>query len=375
MRVRALSCLAAMVVALRLAAPAGQAVAHGRASGLECDGTWQLQRNPDTPSDFSGLIDVSGTAPADVWAVGNDFSTQRALVEHWDGTRWMLVPTPPVGDSPILRGVSALSATDVWAVGDKAVGTAVKPVTEHWNGRRWTSIRTPNFGPSSSLTGVEGLSSNDVWAVGGYRDQNDQAHNFILHWDGTRWSDVPIPDVLGLVAIDGNSATDVWAVGSTGAETLIMHWDGQDWTIVPSPNPGNLNNSFTSVAAISLTDAWAVGWWGNFGGETETLIEHWGGANWTVAPSPAPGTFAQLLDISAISTSSVWAVGLQGSGAFASTLTERWDGTAWSVVPSPNLGTRTNVLQGVWTASATEAFAVGYMDVVYRGRPLTERYC
>jgi hypothetical protein len=85
--------------------------------------------------------------------------------------------------------------------------------------------------------------------------------------------------------------SDTWAVGYSQDidpgdtdVTLISHWDGTGWTVVDSPNPhrkdGNLLND---VAAVSSSDAWAVGA-GNANFHTKgSLILHWDGQEWTVA--------------------------------------------------------------------------------------------
>ena len=62
------------------------------------------------------------------------------------------------------------------------------------------------------------------------------------------------------------STNDVWAVGDYlpnvgGVRTLVEHWDGMHWGIVPSPNVGSDNNLFLDVVAISSNDVWAVGYY------------------------------------------------------------------------------------------------------------------
>src|SRR5205814_3929816 len=111
-----------------------------------------------------------------------------------------------------------------------------------------------------------------------------------------------------------------------------------------------------AVAAISANDVWAVG---TRPGSPyfRTLVEHWNGTTWSVAPSPnADGGDNRLLGINAVSVSDVWAV---GEGA-SQTLTEHWDGTAWSIAPSPDLGANENVLTGEASRSASDVYAVGY---------------
>ena len=68
----------------------------------------------------------------------------------------------------------------------------------------------------------------------------------------------------------------------------LARWDGTSWSVVPSPNPGT-SNSLGGVAAISSTDAWAVGYWltGPHMLISRTLIEHWDGRRWRIVPSPS----------------------------------------------------------------------------------------
>src|SRR5262245_59206167 len=136
-------------------------------------------------------------------------------------------------------------------------------------------------GFGNSLNGVAVLSSCSAWAVGGVLvGSTDQT--LIVHWNGTSWQQVDSPnpssdDVLEAVA--GTSGRNIWAVGeystSTGDKTLIAHWGGTRWRQVPSPNPASGPagiNVLYGVAALSASDAWAVG---GFGGTASlTLIAH-----------------------------------------------------------------------------------------------------
>jgi hypothetical protein len=90
-----------------------------------------------------------------------------------------------------------------------------------------------------------------------------------------------------LHAVAALSATDAWAVGTIDGKTLTEHWNGQTWTRIPSPSPARAvaGNVLTSVATISASDAWAAGYDGN-----NTLILHWDGRNWTDVPAPSPVT-------------------------------------------------------------------------------------
>src|SRR6266496_3419838 len=54
-----------------------------------------------------------------------------------------------------------------------------------------------------------------------------------------------------------------------------------DWEVVRSPNGGTQANSFSSVAAATDSDVWAVGWAFNQSLVAyRTLTEHWNGTRW-----------------------------------------------------------------------------------------------
>jgi hypothetical protein len=101
----------------------------------------------------------------DGWAVG-DIQPKASgltypLIEHWDGVRWTLAPSPHVnnGIDGGLSGVTAVSTRDAWAVG----GTLI----EHWDGRRWRVVQNPAAIPrpglaDGTLNSVAALSSHDV---------------------------------------------------------------------------------------------------------------------------------------------------------------------------------------------------------------------
>ena len=108
---------------------------------------------------FAGL----GTS---AWAVGNTTTAHgtAALIEHWNGTAWTLMPSPALGGHGFLAGVTALSGTSAWAVG----GTfhrqqRMQTVTERWNGTSWALVPSPAKGLLGSVTAT---SARNAWAVG-----------------------------------------------------------------------------------------------------------------------------------------------------------------------------------------------------------------
>lgn len=85
----------------------------------------------------------------------------------------------------------ASSSGDIWAVGITNPtrcgfsGRNCGTLTEHWNGVRWTVVASPNP-PSvylNMLRGVSAVSGDDIWAVG----TTDYTSTLIVHWNGTSW--------------------------------------------------------------------------------------------------------------------------------------------------------------------------------------------
>src|SRR5215218_4729365 len=74
------------------------------------------------------------------------------------------------------------------------------------------------------------------------------------------------------------------------------------WQFVSGPNPDADKSYLKAVAALSTSDAWAVGY-SVTGNTAETLIEHWDGTQWTIVPSPnASGPGNILSGITVIAT-------------------------------------------------------------------------
>lgn len=219
------------------------------------DGTsWQVVPSPNASSEINGIMRLAAVSPNDLWAVGNfnESGTPHTLTEHWDGSSWKIVPSPSPGvggaypQGSLLWSVAAVSANDVWAVGQYFDGTAIRTLTEHWDGASWTAVPSPNAtAGENQLRGVVALSTNDVWAVG-------------------------------------------WAHNGTTFQTLVEHWDGSAWSVVASPNVGSSDNYLKPVAGLLPNDVWAAGY-STAGSVYQTLIEHWDGTTWTVVAGPNAG--------------------------------------------------------------------------------------
>src|SRR5579862_7982306 len=147
------------------------ALAAPLASPRAC--AWRVVPSPSRGVSAS-LSAVSATSARDAWAVGSydTGSGFRTLIEHWNGSTWRVVPSvdPAVGrhETSTLGGVVAISASNAWAVGfyEKST-TSFRTLIEHWNGSKWSVVPSPNADPGENvLAAVAAVSSTDIWAVG-----------------------------------------------------------------------------------------------------------------------------------------------------------------------------------------------------------------
>ena len=352
-------------------------------------GSWQDMHSPSVNGQLYGIAAISHT---DIWAVGYSIPSNgpiinSAIIEHWNGTLWSLIPSPQPGNyRNFLEKVAALSPSNVWAVGayQNAKGGFQEPqktLIEHWNGTSWHVIASPNPKAfSTALFGIAALSATNIWSMGVAVDLHGSSKTLIEHWNGTQWSIVSTPDPGaysdGLGSVAALSSNDIWSVGSFSStkfglsQTLTEHWDGKQWNVVPSPNIGTLGDGLESVTAISPQDIWAVGWYAYHAPDGQeqlaTMTDHWNGSQWSVIPSPnPPGGDNTLHGVTSLATNEVWAVGTSAVGPIA----DSWDGHQWNAVPTP--GPTYRWLWSIIALSPHDLWSVG--SIALKG--LIMHYC
>jgi hypothetical protein len=364
----------------------GMGVASAATAPTSSCGQWNVALSPNVAT-TNVLTAVAAVSDNDIWAVGYSEGTKlkpEPLIENWNGSTWQVVGSPSFLVGGALYGITAVSATDIWAVGTeyKTHLPNGKGLTEHWNGSTWSLIANPGHSGSGSVFyGVTAVSSTDVWAVGVYYANSTKSkfYTFAEQWNGTSWSIVttPAPKVSSFTGGAAISSSDVWAVGYSGGgkpntATLTQHWNGSAWNIVASPNVGTISR-LNGAAAVSTSDVWAVG----ESGGTNALIEQWNGSAWSVSTNPGGSMSGTLLNsVTALSSSDVWAVGQTTNNGVTQTFIEQWNGTQWSIVSSPNVGTLNNGLNGVGgVVGSTHMRAVGSSVTSKGSNTLIESYC
>jgi hypothetical protein len=176
--------------------------------------SWSVVPSPNPDASVNLLADVDGAAPDDVWAVGNVGqdgygSTVAGVVLHWNGSAWSRVAVPgAAGDAtlrmPVLEDVHAISRDDVWIVGRAFHFGQFRqvPIWMHWNGTSWRYGFVAGAA-AGGFTGVTALSATRVYAVG----------DVTARWNGTAWSVESAGAAGRMVDAAATGTGTVWGVG------------------------------------------------------------------------------------------------------------------------------------------------------------------
>lgn len=237
---------------------------------------------------------VSASGADDVWVVGDRYNDP--IAEHWDGTSWtgthLAVPdvTPPYQVALILPyAVTALSPTNAWVVGiydalDGQGGYLRQPLVEHWNGTRWKLVPFPYQHEWSYLLAVSASSPNDIWAVG--LVESYKSDPFFAHWAGRTWTATSTSSGNNdsrLSSVTAISSNDAWAVGTHNGHALAEHWDGQQWSISDGVDLGMRYSGLSAVDAVASNDVFAVGIRAVHQ-KIRGFTENWDGTSWHQQP-------------------------------------------------------------------------------------------
>ena len=101
---------------------------------------------------------------------------------------------------------------------------------------------------------------------------DQETNGIILHYDGSTWSESPLPELdrstAAIFKIFGMSPDDIHAVGARG---VLLHFDGTSWTQEAS----GTGNDMISLWGNAPDDIVAVG------GRSVATVSRWDGSSWT----------------------------------------------------------------------------------------------
>jgi hypothetical protein len=182
-------------------------------------------------------------------AQGNPFAGTSYL-KAFDGTSWRDLALP---SDVALYGFTRRTGSDVWAFGTTKPGR--NPVTLHWDGSSWTRVPVPDTG-IALLSGAS-VNSKQAWAVGMEWDYDDTGRPVLgqsvtFRWNGTDWSRVSLPfevESASHVASDGDGGA--W-LGRYDSET-VLHYRNGSWTATTLPSIAGRPSGMQDITAIPGT--------------------------------------------------------------------------------------------------------------------------
>lgn len=328
---------------------------------------------------FSGISLAAALAAVSVSAFASPAA--RPVIGPW---RTVPGPAVPAADSANLTGLAMAGPSEGWACGFTLnnASQVFGPLLAAWNGHDWRTIRVSlGLGVGGRLDGLAVRSAADAWAVGTAYPNSGTGQALIMHWNGRRWARLAAPSVPGwqetsLLSVAAHSVTDAWAVGEAvkpgGLRPVIEHWDGHGWRLMASP-PVPPMTALGGVTAAADGEAWTVGT--PFRSTGRGVVLRWTRHAWAAAPTPKTGGIVAMEGVSALSPENVWAVGtaVVGSGPYR-VYALHWDGHQWTPVAVPHDGQADSDwgFQSVASVGHGDLVAVG--AVVRTGAPGSALY-
>jgi hypothetical protein len=212
-------------------------------------GAWTTQKEYSAGATTdTELYGVSAIGSKNIWAVGyivqSPGNPNEPLIMHDDNGTWTETVPKDVGDGGTteLLSVDAVSPTDIWASGYTTSddNTVIEAIMLHSTGGAFTRVvmgGTTSADTYSQLDSISAVSASDIWAVG----YTDAETPLIEHYDGKDWNEVSssLPSTDPLLGVTAVSPTNAWAIGqsysATSSGQVIIHWDGKKWSRALSP--------------------------------------------------------------------------------------------------------------------------------------------
>ena len=331
---------------------------------------------------------VSSTFCMSVGAVGDkDQPTGTVPADVWNGSTWTQtsLPVPMSGNPPTPAqpvSVSCSSTTFCLAVGAIPPQHGIPPqqgmFADRWDGSTWSAFQAPVTKQGGA--DVDCLSSDACIVVGA----NDGAP-LTVEWNGTSWSTMPNTAVgVDLDSLSCADASACMAVGWSADGTLASErWDGSEWSDVPIPNEavGDAGESLRDVSCPTPSSCVAVGWHSfqvtpTSGGEAP-IVDSWDGTAWSEVSLPialVPQLNDNLYGVGCLAPGQCIAVGGPQTGwTSVPSFVMSSDNGSWSVAGDPPVdpnGTE-NVLYSIscvagWSCvTGGQAFTNAGTDVFY----------
>jgi hypothetical protein len=266
---------------------------------------------------------------------------------------WTTTPSPnPTKLRNTLSDVVALSRNDVWAVGSSTYHLGAggdwryRALMLHWDGTRWSRVPVPEHEDEmGSLDSISATGRDNMWAV-----KNANRSDYLLRSTGGPWERVALPSVKGTFGPRGVAAVDggAWVYGRIErgrvAKPAAMRFDGTTWQTSVLPSPKDTRASIDSIAVVPGTlKLVAVGSIYPVNMSTSrAYVAVYDGKSWTRQATPRSSSKMDLVSVVALSGRNVWAVGSQldeQRGMHVPLVMRYRPRSGWRVVRHPVRGT------------------------------------
>lgn len=118
---------------------------------------------------------------------------------------------------------------------------------------------------------------------------------------------------------------------------MALHWNGARWSRVPVPIPAGTTGYLSSVTALPHGQAVAVGQWRPTPSAARVLIERWNGTAWHMVSGPAVPGFSGLYSVAAAPGQGPWASGFSVTTSSGGPVVLAFTGGSWHVANPPPL--------------------------------------
>ena len=295
--------------------------------------------------EFTEISDLDGT-PYTVqyfqrarfeWHPENAGTPYRVLLGRLGAAQVPAVPAPAPATARVsrIRSLALAGPDSGWAAAqlllESADGAEYAGGLLRYQAGAWT-IEAGTITPGQELRSVTLLPSGEGWAVG---------DNRMLHYQGGRWTPVPLPRPADLTYVAMAGPADGWAFGSSLDETFtgVFRYRNGTWQIDKYVVQG-----VTSAQMLTPQNGWAV-----YG----IKLLHWDGTAWQQDQhSPR---YEDLYGLSMATADNGWAVGAHGE-------LDHWNGRQWIAAASPV----TTTLMAVQMTAPDAGWTVGAGGVILR---------
>lgn len=197
----------------------------------------------------------------------------------------------------------------------------------------------------SVIRAVTFVNEQIAWGVG--------TDGYIGYWDGQEWKQVASPATRTLNDVAFFAPDHGVAVGE---KAQLLHWDGKNWSLIYSHEEPYYSFILNDVSFVSATEIWAVGLITS--GPSWPLIKrwHWDGQTWLEREVNLElQCTCSLYSILILSEADIWVVGFDDYN----TVTMHWDGTQWALIPNPYANSGKSWLYSVSGTATNDVWATG----------------